>query len=553
MLGGRAAQLIFSTQKQYSNREDRSLARLLTRLTKAYELKNYATFREISNSVQATTLVKALEKLSNYELTNIMLLALSPERMGDFFLSFSAEHKLGILRTIRPALLAKILEQLQADQVAELISIVDSNLSKKIIYLSTPQLRKELRIIGSFSHSQVGSIMNTSTITVPENFNIQQALSYLKKKKEKLEIGDEIFVVNLKQEVVGLVSLQTLFFCNNNALKVKEMVEKDFIFVFATDQIGEAIDLFQKYPFSSAAVLNERNQLLGVVTSKDILPEVFEESIDDVYRFYGIVNLEHSYMQATVWEVVKSRLFWLIILLFATTLTTLIIDKFEALGYELTSGLSSAILVPLVPLITDMCGNSGSQTAASIIQSFASNELSAKDFWYVLKKELKISALIGGIISALNFARLLLYFLLVSPIPTSKISQAGASQAAVQASSTPSTISKNYQIIQASSSLPLLPFTTVLTLNNQTNNNYKTELLGVLGAAISSLALFLVIMLSKIVGVMIPYLAHRKKKDPASLTTPVLTTLLDAIGTLIFFSIGVGVISASMNILKNNS
>ncbi|AHC39921.1 magnesium transporter [Mycoplasma ovis str. Michigan] len=516
-------------RKNKSLERDKYSSRLSTKLIRAFELKNYASIKELSRAYSVPTLVKALEKLSNFELINIIFITLSEERLEDFFFSFSEYNRLTILKTIRPALLSKLLTQLQPDKIAEILSIVDSDLSKKIIYLSSPQQRKELNIISSFSHSQVGSIMNTSILTIPENFKIPQALNYIKKKRNKIEIGDELFVVNLNQEVVGSVNIQNLFFSTKNSLSVGEIVDKDYISISASGQIGEAVDLFQKYPFTSAAVLNEKDQILGVITSKDILPEIVDESMEDVHRFYGIVSLQHSYIKSTAWEVVKSRLFWLIVLLFSTTLTTLIIDKFEHLGVQWTTGLSSAILVPLIPLITDMCGNSGSQTATSIIQSFASNELSSKDLWFVTKKELKVSVIVGGIVSIVNFLRLLAYFA-VFPISTDKVVK-----------------------LQANSS-SLLPihseqwkhFPIFLQAQQKT---YNPKSMGYIGSAISSLSLFVVIILSKLTGVFIPFFAYKFFKDPASMTTPALTTILDAIGTLIFFSIGVGIIAGSTSLL----
>ncbi|CBZ40496.1 Magnesium transporter [Mycoplasma suis KI3806] len=521
------------------SKNDRLCNKLFVKLSKAYEYKNYGAIKSLLGYYSIPVLVKALEKLSNYELINIAFLTVEQDRMRDLFLSFSDNYKLGILNTMRPIVLSKLLAQLQADQVVELLSMVDSNLSKKIIYLASPELRKNVSIISNFSHSQVGSIMNTSILTIQANLKISQALTYIRKRRHKLDIENELFVVNLSKEVVGMITLQDLFFSPNNSLTVQEIMEKDYITFRATDQIGEIVDAFQKYPISSIAVLNERNQILGVVNNKDILPEIVEENMEDVYKFYGIVNLTHSYMKSTTWEVVRSRLFWLVILLFATTLTTLIIDKFEDLGFKWTMGISSAILVPMIPLITDMCGNSGSQTAASIIQSFASDELKGKDFLHVLKKELKISLVVGGIVSLVNFARLSIYYWFF-PISTGKLNFLDAKlHSRVDIRSF-----LHYAYIQYVQ--PLVKFF------GNTENTGNTEWMGIIGSLVSSLSLFFVIILSKLLGVVIPYIAHKFKRDPAALTTPVLTTILDAIGTLIFFSIGVGVIYLSMHSLLPN-
>ena len=191
------------------------------------------------------------------------------------------------------------------------------------------------------------------------------------------------------------------------------------------------------------------------------------------------------------------------------------------------------MLVPLIPLITDMCGNSGSQTATSIIQSFASNEISAKDLWSVTKKELKVSVMVGGIVSVINFLRLLAYFA-IFPISTKNINSV------TRANSLTSVVPLSGQL----RSLPLF-------FNGQ-QKTYNAKEMGYVGAGVSSLALFIVIILSKLMGVFIPFIAHKFFKDPASMTTPALTTILDAVGTLIFFALGVGIIYGSLNFLQNN-
>ncbi|KMZ96305.1 hypothetical protein PVNG_02443 [Plasmodium vivax North Korean] len=178
------------------NNSEKISSKTLTRLSRFYEMKNYAGIKDLVRSTSIQELVKSLEKLANYDLINITLLALDATQMGDFFLSFSNEHRIGILSSIKPPLLSKILEQLHADQVSEILSVVDKKLSRKIIFLSSPELRKELETIGSFSYSQVGSIMNTSIITLPDKYKVSQALSYIKKKRGKIEIGEDLFVVN---------------------------------------------------------------------------------------------------------------------------------------------------------------------------------------------------------------------------------------------------------------------------------------------------------------------------------------------------------------------
>jgi magnesium transporter len=191
----------------------------------------------------------------------------------------------------------------------------------------------------------------------------------------------------------------------------------------------------------------------------------------------------------------------------AATFTAIIIDKFQELGNYQTFGLSALFLVPIIPVITDTSGNAGGQASSSVIIAIAHGEVTPKEYRKVFWKELKVSLVIGMFLALLNFARLLVYYLAFDP--------KDAINRIVESNNIDLIVGQDQYII----------FSTIVALG-------------------SSLSIFISVILSKILGGLLPVIAVKFRVDPAAMSNPVLTTILDTASMVVFFGIGVSVISA---------
>lgn len=514
-------------RRNNNNSEDVKIPKidaLIAKIRTLHQEKYHKGIKNLVNNTSFELLVVALEEINEFDVINLFLSITETAKMGQFFLSFNRENQIKILSTIRPIVLKKLLEELNADDVVEILRSVDAHLCKKIILSASSKLRVEIKQIKDFDQAQIGSIMNTTFLYLDSDMQVGSALSYLRKKRDEFDIEQEIFVINEQKIVVGKIKIQNLFFWDDPNTSIEELMDKSFITIFANEDIDDAIDLFQKYHSPILGVLNSEKQLIGIINNSDIISEILEENMEDVHKFYGIVSTAETYLRSSVFEIVKSRKLWLILLLFATTLTTLIIDKFEVFGYAWTAGISSAVLVPIIPVITDMSGNAGSQATATIIQALSSNEIKRSDFSKVLKKEFCVALCLGSILSVVNFLRLFFYFLFF-PINQEKINFGTTAVSAVSA-------------IIGDDTLSLLSNKVVI-------NSKQSFFLGMAGAGVSSISLFFVVVISKILGAIIPFLALRLDYDPAAFSTPVLTTVLDVLSAIIFFGLGIIILKYS--------
>ncbi|HVI40127.1 MAG TPA: magnesium transporter, partial [Anaerovoracaceae bacterium] len=155
-----------------------------------------------------------------------------------------------------------------------------------------------------------------------------------------------------------------------------------------------------KYGFLAIPVVDNEHRLVGIITVDDILDVIDEEITEDFHKMAGVAVSTEEYLDMSVWHHVKSRLPWLFVLMCSYVITGSIIANFETV-------LSSVIvLVTYLPMLMGTGGNSGSQSATLVIRGLALGDVDTGDALKVLWKEVRVSFLIGLILSALNFARI---------------------------------------------------------------------------------------------------------------------------------------------------
>ena len=145
-------------------------------------------------------------------------------------------------------------------------------------------------------------------------------------------------------------------------------------------------------------VIDDQNMLLGIVTVDDILWIAHEEYTEDIQKMGGTQALDEPYLDVPVFKLYKKRVVWLILLFFGELLTIAAMSNFE---HEIDK---VVILALFVPLIISSGGNSGSQAATLIIQAMALGEVTVKDWWNVLRREIFSGIFLGLTLCLLSFS-----------------------------------------------------------------------------------------------------------------------------------------------------
>ncbi|MCL1808988.1 MAG: magnesium transporter, partial [Clostridiales bacterium] len=208
------------------------------------------------------------------------------------------------------------------------------------------------------------------------------------------------YVKESGRKLQGIISLRTLVISESDE-KISDLMREDFVYVNVYDDQEEVSEVFKKYGFLAIPVVDRENRLVGIITFDDILDVIEEETTEDFERMAGVMDsTDKEYLDISVLKHVMNRIPWLFILMCSYVITGGIIRTFEG-------GLEKMIcLVAYMPMLMGTGGNSGSQSATLIIRGMALSEIELKDAGKVIWKELRISFIIGVLLSSLNFARI---------------------------------------------------------------------------------------------------------------------------------------------------
>lgn len=465
-----------------------------TLIQKYFEDKDVVNLRKLFKRTKFDLITQSLIKVDDPAVVLFLLMAINKNKTSTIYRYLPDELQDEILDIASNNQIKIIFSEMYPDEILDIADRDNKKHFKKIFLNLSVQQRELLKQIDKFEHDEAGSFMNPEFISFNNEWTINKCLEIVKQNFKKFEENLVIFVTSKNKLLVGQVHLQDLFFCENYKTKISSIMTESFLSVKSNDDIETVINLFTNYHYENIAVLDNDNHLIGVINDNDILPAIEEEVTEDIYNMYGIQKTDESYMKSTIWKIVKSRFLWILILMISATLTSIVISLFETLGAELTAGLSSALLVPIIPVITGTSGNTGSQAFATTVRAMAIGDVTPKEYRKAIFKEFKIGVLLGMLLAIVNIARLAIYF----AIPAFR-------------------------------------------MNNESHTviNYSHAIYIALG---SSIALWFAVFLSKLFGSTLPMLATKLKLDPTILCGPLIATSLDLTSTSLLFGIGIGIL-----------
>ncbi|QJG66770.1 magnesium transporter [Mycoplasma phocoenae] len=463
----------------------------LSQLKNALQFKNVHLIQKYVSITPNATIAEQIELLNEYERVFFFRIV-NPKDSGEIFSYLEPEIQEEVINSFTDKELESILNDLYLDDIVDLIGEMPANISVKILRnVKNKEDRLKINKLLKYSDEAVGSIMSVDFISLNESMTCSKAIETIRRKRDEAELVHYYVVTNAEQEVVGVTTLENIVFVDTRrGTLVQEVIEPvQVININMTKE--EAAVIFSEHDMSILPVVNDKNKLLGIITADDVIDVLHEEATEDMYKMAGIASDEEiSYGKDTIKTIVKSRIFWLIILMVGSTLSQLVIqifqDKIENSTYFATA-ISTAIVVSMVPVISGTAGNAGAQAATTVTRALALNEIKGNK-WKVIRSELIGGAIIGLILFVINFVRLILYFTatgdLVHP-EEGKITQLGI----------------------------------------------------IIMCLVSSLSMFLAVIFAKFVGTIVPLIASKMNKDPAVMSSPILATLTDATSTVIFFAI----------------
>lgn len=279
--------------------------------------------------------------------------------------------------------------------------------------------------------------------------------------------------VTERRKLVGLVSIKDLLLAKDDNMLVSSIMETNFISVNTHTDQEEVAQMFSKYDLLALPVVDSEGRMVGIITVDDAMDVMEEEVTEDIEIMAGMTPSDKTYLRSTPFDLFVHRVPWLLILMISATFTGLIITGFESALARLV------VLTAFIPMLMDTGGNSGSQSSVTIIRALSLGEVEFEDLGKVLFKELCTAVLCGLSLAVVCFGKVMLVDRLLLSNPDVTVSV----------------------------------------------------------ALVVCATMAMTVIVAKCIGCSLPIIAKKLGFDPAVMASPFITTIVDALSLLIYFSI----------------
>lgn len=285
--------------------------------------------------------------------------------------------------------LGDVLEELDSDDAADIVQHLDEDRIPEAV----KQLEKEEKQLVKYGKDIAGGLMDLDFAVQLQSRTVEQTFKYLRENGDELPKSvTSIFVVDKDDKLVGKVSLSRLVRAAPSARLVKIMRENP-IKVYADTPSEDVARLFEKYDMHSCPVVNKRNKIIGRITVDDILDVMVEDIAQDFMHQAGLDERDDLF--APVQETTRARFPWLLVNLFTAILASAVISLFEAEIEQLVA------LAVLMPIVASMGGNAASQTLTVTVRGLATQKITFKNAFSLLRKEVMVGGFNGILLAAL--------------------------------------------------------------------------------------------------------------------------------------------------------
>jgi len=324
-----------------------------------------------------------------------------------------------------------------------------------------------------YPDNSVARLINTDFATINKGMTVGEAIEHLRKFHHDTEAANVIYVVDDEGKLIDDIPVRR-FVLNDPQKKIEEIMDGYYEALNIADKTETAIDKFKEYDRIVLPVTNDDNVLLGVITIDDVIDVAEQKDTEDIQKFGGMESLDYPYVKTPVFTLIQKRAGWLIILFLSEMLTT------TAMGHFNDEIAKATVLAIFIPLVISSGGNGGSQAATLIIRAMALRELTLKNWWYVMRREIFSGLILGLILGTIGFLRIVIW---------------------------------------------------------QKLGFYDYGQYWLLLATTVALSLIGIILWGTLSGSMIPMVLKKFKLDPATSSAPFVATLVDVTGLIIYFTI----------------
>lgn len=439
-------------------------------LNQLLEEKKYRQLRERIDELNEADTAEYLEELPE-EKRLLVFRMLPKDKAADVFAFLPPDIQGIIINSITDTELGNIVEDLYVDDAVDMLEELPATVVRRVLKNAKPETRSLINQFLKYPDNSAGSIMTAEYLSLKQEMEVHDAFDYIRANGQDSETIYDLFVTDSERHLEGVITIKDLLM-HPYETRIGDIMETNVIKCVTTDDQEDVAELFTHYDLLSLAVVDRENRLVGIVTVDDAVDVMEDEATEDIEKMAAIIPTERPYFKTSMLDTWKSRIPWLMLLMVSATFTGIIITKFE-------DALAACVaLTGFIPMLMDTSGNSGSQASVTVIRAMSLGDVEFKDILRVIWKEIRVAALCGISLAAVNFVKIWLV---------------------------------DRMLLRNMGITPMVDLVVCLTLA-------------------------VTVLCAKIVGCTLPMLAEKLGFDPAVMASPFITTIVDAVSLLIYFA-----------------
>lgn len=364
--------------------------------------KRIAELRAALAELQSPEIADLLSLLENPHHRMVAFRILSRLKQADVFALLESEDQEKLLADLSNEQLAQLLDDMATDDRTELFEELPGEVTAKLLTLLKPAERKRTQFLLGYPPDSIGRIMTPDYLALDTHWTVARALEHIRKHGKAAETLSMLYVVDEKGKLLDDLPVHQLLL-NDPEKSISDLMDGQYTALHATDDQEVAVREMERYDRPVLPVINSDGVLVGIVTFDDVADVAQEEITEDMHKMGGMEALPEPYLSTPMLQLVRHRGVWLSVLFIGEMLTASALTHYEdklKVAY---------VLAMFLPLIISSGGNCGSQAATLIIRAMAINQVTIKQWWTVLRRELICGALLGLMLGTLGFIRIELW------------------------------------------------------------------------------------------------------------------------------------------------
>jgi magnesium transporter len=348
-------------------------------------------------ALSPTELADVLLQLDALELARLQQL-LGPQRLADGMAELDPSEAARLISRFSRAIAADILEDMEPDDATDVVEELKPAEAEQILDEMDHADAAEIRELLAYPADTAGGRMTTEYVSIGPELTVASALRVLRTQAPDAETIYYIYVTDRGEHLLGVVSLRDLVIAEPTA-RIAAIMRRQVLHVPADADQEAAARLLVDHNLLALPVVDAAGRIVGVITVDDIADVIEEEATEDIEKLGGSQPLEMPYVQASILQLARKRIPWLLALFLAEAYTGTVLRHYEDTIAAVVS------LSFFIPLLIGTGGNVGSQITTTLTRALAVGDIQFRDLWSVLRKEVAVGLLLGVIMAVATFGR----------------------------------------------------------------------------------------------------------------------------------------------------